>query len=176
MDVTTAPHIIAIIGPESTGKTTLAQQLATHFNGALVREYAREFLGNYGHSYREDDLAIIAQKQFDLEQQAIASGRSIVVCDTDLLVIKVWSEVRYNRTAPSIDSLIAQQPPRLHLLTLPDLPWEYDPLRENPDDRDGLFDHYQRILTKMDNPFLIVGGMGENRLNNALKALETAMA
>lgn len=174
MDVIITQRIIAVIGPESTGKTTLAGQLAAYFNADLVPEFAREYLEKLDRPYQEHDLLTIAQGQFTLEQQVIANGNTTIICDTDLLVLQVWSEVRYATTSTSIKELIRLQPKRFYILTRPDLPWEPDPLREHPNSRDQLFDGYERLLTASNLPFAIVDGTGENRLNNALIAINKA--
>ncbi len=165
------PLIIAIVGPESTGKTTLAQQLALHLDGVLAEEYSREYLHSIGRPYLEEDLVAVAEGQFRNEQRALQMGRPIVVCDTDLTVIRVWSEVRYGRLDHRIEELLRKQPPRIHLLTAPDLAWEPDPLRENPHDRAALFDRYEHVLKGMGSRFHVISGFGEARLQHALSAL-----
>lgn len=165
------PLIIAVVGPESTGKTTLAEQLALHFGGVLAEEYSREYLHSIGRPYLEEDLVAIAEGQFRNEQRALRMGKPIVVCDTDLTVIRVWSEVRYGRLDHRIEELLRKQPPRIHLLTAPDLAWEPDPLRENPHDRAALFDRYEHVLKGMGSRFHVISGFGEARLQHALSAL-----
>lgn len=166
------PNIIAIVGPESTGKTTLAHQLADRLNGQLVHEFAREYLTGLGRPYVESDLAVIAQGQFDLERQALASGHPTIICDTDQTVLHVWGHVRFGRAMDPIPRLLALQAPRIHLLMAPDLEWEADPLRENPMDRDRLFDRYAELLAQMGGRYVIVRGTGPQRLANALSALK----
>jgi len=170
------PRIIAIVGPESTGKTTLAKQLAAELNAELVDEYAREYLENLDRPYEKDDLFAIAKKQYENEQRALRCGKPFVVCDTDLLVIRVWSEVKYGEAPEEIAEIAAQQPPRFYLLTRPDLPWVADPLRENPDDREMLFETYERLLREMNVDFAVVDSIGEDRLKKAQNALKAAGA
>lgn len=165
------PRIISIIGPESTGKTTLAKQLAEHLSAALVHEFAREFLTELGRPYGQADLLTIAEGQWAAEQQALAYDNPTVVCDTDLTVIKVWSDAKYNATDPTIIDLMHRQPERLHLLMRPDIVWEPDPLRENPDDRDELFERYLLLLDDLNADYAIVDGLGEARFANALRIL-----
>ncbi|MCF8258435.1 MAG: AAA family ATPase [Flavobacteriales bacterium] len=166
-----SPQIIAIVGPESTGKTTLAHQLADHFDAALVNEFSRSYLHALGTAYQQHDLVEIANGQFQLEREALATGRTTIVCDTDLIVIKVWSEVKYGHLDDRIPLLLKQQPARIHLLARPDIAWEADPLRENPYDRDMLFEKYERVLQEMGASYGVVSGLGEARFRNALTAL-----
>jgi NadR type nicotinamide-nucleotide adenylyltransferase len=168
------PRIIAIVGPESTGKTTLAKQLAQQLDAELVDEYAREYLENLNRPYEKDDLLAIAKKQYENEQRALQCGKPFVVCDTDLLVITVWSEVKYGEAPKEIAEIAAQQPPRFYLLTRPDLPWVADPLRENPNDREMLFTIYERLLRDMNVGFAVVDGIGDARVKKALNALIAA--
>jgi len=170
-DLGQATHIIAIIGPESTGKTALSLELGKRFNAPVVPEYAREHLTGRGGSYTQEELGLIAKGQFDAEQQLLNEGHPLVICDTDISVIKIWSDAKYGNTAADITTLFARQSDRFLLLMKPDLPWEPDPLRENPDDRDELFDRYVALLDESGANYAIVSGEGEERLNNAMNAI-----
>ncbi|MFW5872398.1 MAG: AAA family ATPase, partial [bacterium] len=92
---------IAIVGPESTGKSTLSKQLALYFKTAWVPEYARDYLNKLGRPYKQSDLLLIAQEQIALEEKA-AANHEMVFCDTNLLVIKIWSEFKYQSCHPWI--------------------------------------------------------------------------
>lgn len=165
------PQIFACVGPESTGKTTLSEKLATHLDGVCVPEFARAFLEARKGKYSESDLPTIAKGQFDLEQQAISIGSSPIFCDTDLVVIKVWHEFKYGKSNPEIDSLLLRQQPRKYLLTYPDLPWEEDSLRENPNELEELFDLYESTLKSLGAEYRIIRGINEARTENAIHAI-----
>ena len=163
--------IISIVGPESTGKTTLAHALAAHFGVACVEEYARAYLaGRPG--YDRADVEAIARGQMALEAQALGRGRLPVIFDTDLLVIRIWWQEKYGALPDWLTRAWHEQAPRRYLLTAPDLAWEADPLRESPDDRERLFEVYRDGLMAEGLRFDIVRGTGAERLAGALAALE----
>ena len=165
------PPVIAVVGPECTGKTTLARALGAHFDVGFVSEYARGYLkGRVG--YEAADVEAIARGQMALEAAALAAGRSPVILDTDLVVIRVWWQEKYGAPPEWLVGAIAAQTPRRYLLTAPDLPWVPDPLRESPLDRERLFDVYRGILAGGPHRFHVVRGAGDARLRAALLALE----
>lgn len=157
---------VSIVGPESTGKSTLAQALASHFETQVVLEYARGFLENLGRPYQESDLIDIAKGQLATEQAIIPFANQLLFCDTNLLVIKIWSQVKYNRVDPEIMELMNLESYDLHLLLAPDIPWEDDPLREHPEFRNELFEIYHQELLASGVPFHIISG--KNRLEKAV--------
>lgn len=163
---------IAITGPESTGKSVLAEQLAVHYRTCWVPEYARAYLDQLGRPYEEPDLLRIAEGQLAAEVKAESQASGILFCDTELTVIKIWSEVKYGRCDAGILEMLDSQRYDIYLLCDIDLPWTYDPLREHPDRRRFLFDYYHRELTAMQRPFAVVQGTGSSRLENAVAILE----
>lgn len=165
------PHIkIAIVGPESSGKTTLAQDLVETLDYTLVREYARDYFAQKGSpEYQLQDIVNIAKGQLALEN----ASASPIVCDTTLLVCKIWAEVRFNHCPSWIRKHYSSQHYTHHFLTTPDIPWEPDPLRENPHDRDWLFSLYQNDLEKTQSAYTIISGSQEERLRTALATLSS---
>jgi NadR type nicotinamide-nucleotide adenylyltransferase len=163
---------IAITGPESTGKSMLAEQLATHYHTAWVPEYAREYLERLGKPYVEEDILAIARGQVREEDIAMEKADGFLFCDTELIVTKIWSDVKYSRCDPWIPEAIGRRQYDLFLLCDIDLPWQYDPLREHPDQRQYLFDLYFNELTVRKFPFRVVRGTGRARLQNAVSAIE----
>ncbi|MDX2287069.1 MAG: ATP-binding protein [Bacteroidia bacterium] len=162
---------IAIVGPESTGKSLLSAQLAAHFAAPWVPEHAREYLTRLGRPYAEADLLEIARGQLALEAEMEQQAAGWLFCDTNLLVIKVWSEYKYGRCHPEILQRMALDRYALHLLADIDLPWEDDPLREHPHRRAELFGIYHAELRQSGLPAAVVRGLGEERLQSALEAL-----
>lgn len=152
---------IAITGPESSGKTTLAKDLAMIPNASLVPEFARTYLEERGGHYQQEDLLPIAKGQLEGLEQA---NGEVVICDSDFLVIKIWSEVKYGSVDPEIRRLYEETHFDLLVLCTPEMPWEYDPLRENPNDRDTLFDLYTAELERAGKPFIKVKGNPGERL------------
>lgn len=165
-------EIIAIVGPESTGKTTLADQLAEHFGGTVVPESAREFLTARGGHYQPNDLITIAENQLEIESRAIATSDDLIFCDTDIVVVLIWYQYKYGKRSAELEDLFNAQPERKYLLTYPDLPWRSDPLRENPNDQMEIFDLYERELKSRDLPYVIIRGKGPGRSDNAVAAVE----
>jgi len=163
---------IAITGPESTGKTVLAKQLARHYKTEWVPEYSREFLGHTNGKYSENDLATILKGQVDAESRMISKANKFLFCDTDPLVIWIWSKVKYGSVNRKIENALNDHKYDLYLLTYPDLPWEKDELRESEGRLFELFDLYHNKLKTMKLPFEIISGSGTNRLQCAVNALK----
>lgn len=161
-------EIFACVGPESTGKTTLSQELAVHFNGSFVPEFARQFLEERNGIYAQADLATIAKGQLELEKKIISEGKTPVFCDTDVLVVMVWHEFKYGERSDELEAIFHQQSPRKYLLTYPDLPWQDDPLRENPKDLNAIFELYVKTLERLGVAYSVVKGVGSDRLKNAI--------
>ena len=171
---TTADSLIkvAIVGPESTGKTSLAAKLAAHFNTSWVPEYAREYLDKTDGKYDKSDLLKIARGQVGLEDRLAKESQNLLFCDTNLLVIKIWSEHKYHSCHPWISQELMDRKYDLHLLCDVDIPWKEDPLREHPDLRDYFLEKYRTELTDLKIPFRIIGGNESERFNAALNAIE----
>jgi NadR type nicotinamide-nucleotide adenylyltransferase len=165
---------IAIVGPECTGKTSLAKQLAQDFHTAWVPEYAREFLKQLGRPYIQSDLLSIAEGQLALEDEMATTAHQYLFCDTNLYVIKVWSEYKYGTCDPQILNAIDTRHYDYYLLTNVDLPWESDPQREHPNERKELFDIYLQELKKQPTPFSIIEGSGDKRFLLAKEAILNA--
>jgi nicotinamide riboside kinase len=141
---------IAFTGPESSGKTTLANWVAESLGLKLSPEYAREYLQIH-ETYTQETLDIMAQTQFD-------RNNSAHVCDTEMLVFAVWSVEKYGNVSPLIQHLLFNQTIQHYFLCSPDIPWEYDPLRENPHDREQLFEKYHVLLEKYQFKYTILQG------------------
>jgi NadR type nicotinamide-nucleotide adenylyltransferase len=163
---------ITITGPESTGKSWLAEQLAKHYQTRWVAEYAREYLAQNGPEYHLEDVIAIAKTQLEREEKAAQKSRKLLFCDTDMLVTKIWSEVVFGICPDWIEQQFQNHHYDLYLLCAPDIPWKPDPLRENPDNRDELFQLYKTTLEKHHFPFRVVKGVGKQRLENAINFVE----
>jgi len=177
-------HILVTTGPESCGKTTLARDLSAHLEAPLVHEASRDYLNALyqqrpGEPYRQKDLLAIARLQVQCEQAAVAKCPSHLVCDTDLLVILVWSEVKYGSCDPALQALFEQSlrlGARHYLLCDHHIPWEPDPLREHPHARKQLFQRYLNKLQMLHLPHTQVSGPPPQRLQQALLALSVPHA
>jgi NadR type nicotinamide-nucleotide adenylyltransferase len=165
---------IAITGPESTGKSQLAEELAAHYNTVFVPEYARGYIDRLNHAYEQHDILEIAMGQVSEEDQMKRKANGILFCDTELIVTKIWSEVKYGTCDPWILQKIEENKYDLFLLCNIDLPWEEDPQREHPHMREKLFQLYYEELTERGFPFRVVSGTGKERLNNATGFIKQA--
>jgi len=166
-------RLLALTGAESTGKTTLATRLAGHLSGRLVSEASRDVLVP-GEPYTLDDVLTVAREQIRREREALQTSAGWVVADTDLLVIRIWLEERFGVWPDELAQAWQLQAPRAWILTAPDIPWEADPLRENPHDRHRLHDLYRRHLARMRESWLEVTGPVEDRLDQVLEFLDIA--
>ena len=155
---------IAFTGPESCGKTTIAKQFAAHVGGTYVEEFARAYLEKRNGLYNESDLVTIAQGQWAQWYQT----DGILVADTEMLVLKVWSEVRFGRVDTLIEEALKTQDFDHYFLCYPDIPWEPDPLREHPEQRMELFQRYKNSLEKMNLPYSILKGDLDVRIAHCL--------
>lgn len=165
---------IVIIGPESTGKSTLTQQLAAYFDTTGIDEYARAYLRDIDRPYVQADLSEIGKGQIRLEDAAAAiADKPWLFCDTDLNVLKVWSESKYGTCDEWILQQIAERRCDFYILTDIDMPWEDDPLREHPEPemRQHFFDVYKDIVVQSGIPFLIVEGNEQQRLQKAVETI-----
>jgi NadR type nicotinamide-nucleotide adenylyltransferase len=166
-----------VIGPESTGKSTLCEKLASHFSATYSKEYAREYLLEHGMAYSTDDLLLIAKGQIELENKAIdiikcdSAINPILFIDTDMYVMKVWSEFVFNTCHLWILNQIDERKYDGYLLCKPDLPWVKDELREYPDSetRDKLYHYYKDILINQSVPWYEVAGSDPNRTQGAIE-------
>lgn len=165
---------IAVIGPESTGKSTICEALAAELQTVWVKEYAREYLELLPYEYTQADLLAIAKGQMKEEDTLLPTANNYLICDTELNVIKVWSEHKYGSCDTQILDEIAVRRYDLYLLTDVDMPWQFDPLREHAEDhmRRYFFNVYKDIVLNSETPWVqISGGSAPARLQLALQAV-----
>lgn len=163
---------IGIIGPESTGKSTLSQYLANRYNGLLVPEYARVYLEERArehggaYAYTREDVWKIAEYQVQQLRDLCAEdkpkisqryvGDSLAIFDTELIITKVWMLHKYGECPAFVEEALQKYKMDVYLLCYPDLDWEPDPVRENPNIREYLFDWYEREVQALDVPYYII--------------------
>lgn len=166
---------IVVIGPESTGKSTLCQMLAAHYKTVWIKEYAREYLLTNGTSYTFDNLLDIAKGQLNLEEEATSEiNTSTIFMDTDMYVMKVWCEFVFEKCHHWILNRIVERKYDLYLLCNTDLPWVKDELREYPDlkNRKKLYHHYKDIMINQQVPWADISGNYQERLQKAILAVD----
>ena len=171
-----------ILGPESTGKSTLCKSLAAHYRSAWCEEYAREYLLKNGTSYTPADLLKIAKGQLKLEElstKSLAESNKtpILFIDTDMYVMKVWSEYVFGECDFFILDSIVKKKYDGYLLCNIDLPWTKDELREYPDEkpRQELFAIYKDLLLNQSTPWALISGNDAERSQAAIKAIDQMM-
>jgi NadR type nicotinamide-nucleotide adenylyltransferase len=159
---------IAITGPESTGKSNLAKQLAEHFQTVFVPEFARDYINNLSRPYNQEDILHIAENQLINERRTTLKANRFLFCDTELIVAKIWSLHKYNDCHPWILEQIKNNHYDLFLLCDIDIQWEFDDQREHPHLRQFFFDWYKKELEYYGFPYRIVSGEGDQRIQNAI--------
>ena len=171
---------VVLFGPESTGKTTLSEQLARHYHTVCVPEYAREYLQDKWNNERKTcephDLLPIAEGQMRLENKLAKKATDILICDTDLLETKVYSEAYYiGNCDPILEKYALQNTYDLYLLTYIDIPWEADDLRDKPNEREKMFNYFKDTLEKYGKNFITLKGDKKQRLNKAINHIDTLL-
>ena len=153
-------EILVFTGPESSGKTTCAERIAKESQLPLVEEYAREYLNLYGIKYTLEDIQEMAIEQVKRETQTHRNN-PLIVCDTDIVTLEIWALEKFGISLCFTDELIDK---KHYLLCYPDIPWEPDALRENPDDRLRLFERYEQFLKDLSASFTILKSKERNEL------------
>lgn len=168
---------VVLYGPESTGKTTLSRQLAEHYNTLWVPEYAREYLQKKWNEEQKicepKDLLPIAIGQIKLENEAAKKANKVLICDTDILETKVYSEVYYSGTCdPILETYALKNSYDLYFLTYIDTPWEADDLRDKPLERESMFKAFETALITHQKPYVVLKGNKEERFKEAVKQID----
>jgi len=163
---------IVLTGPESTGKSTIAKKLAEHFNTVWVREYLREFASEK-YSRNEEliysDNHLITQGQTRLENEAYKKANKFLFCDTDILQTVIYSHEYYGKVQKELEDKLISENNTFYLLLNLDVEWEYDELRDKPNDRKRMFDIFENALIKYKKKYIILKGKNDFRLENAIK-------
>lgn len=175
---------IVVLGPESTGKSSLCAQLAAYYKTNWVKEYAREYLLAHGTAYTFDELLTIAQGQLLLEENGITelkekqekekSNSPLLFIDTNMYVMKVWCEFVFGQCHHWILNQVVERKYDLYLLCNIDVPWVRDELREYPDlqTREKLYHHYKDIMVNQEVTWVDVRGNYEERFQLAVTAID----
>jgi NadR type nicotinamide-nucleotide adenylyltransferase len=168
---------IVLFGPESTGKTTLSQDLAEHYDTLWVPEYAREYLQDKWDKEQKTcephDLLPIAEGQIRLENAYTEQVDQLLICDTDLLETMVYSEAYYLGYAdPILKKYALENSYDLYLLTYIDTPWVKDDLRDKPGEREKMYRYFKETLEKYQRNFIILRGDRKSRLEEAVRHID----
>lgn len=164
---------IAVVGPESTGKSTMAKYLAKEFNSYSVPEYSRYYCKDLNNSYTLQDEINMLHGQIALEDALLDTmDNSIVFFDTTILTVKIWSDHLFGHSPEIVLTAIKKQQYDLYLLMDIDLPWEDDPLRDFPTQREHFMEIWKKELEAIDAHYVIISGSNDTRLSNGKVACE----
>ncbi len=172
---------VVLFGPESTGKTTLSYQLSRYYNTVWVREYARSYLQDKWNNERKTcehaDLIPIAEGQMRLENDLAKKANKVLICDTDILETKVYSETYYGGFVdPLLEKYAIENTYDLYFLTYIDVPFEQDDLRDRPHLREEMFMAFKNTLDKYKRPYILLKGDKKTRLKTATAAIDKLLA
>ena len=153
---------ILVCGPECSGKTSLSEKIAQHYNIEMLPEHAVSYLERHGSDYSVDDIQKIAAEHFAL-YESLKSRESSFVMDSFLINLLIWAEYRFDADLVELRTWLEEVEFDLVFLMKPDLVWENAPFRENASDRDHLFDRYIGELNQLNWPYHIIEGKGDER-------------
>jgi NadR type nicotinamide-nucleotide adenylyltransferase len=168
---------VVLFGPESSGKTTLSRELANYYNTYWVEEFAREYLQNKWDKEKKicelEDIIPIAKGQIKLENEFSKKTSTLLICDTDLLETKIYSEIYYDGFCdPVLKAYALQNKYDLYILTDIDIPWIKDDLRDRPNNREEMFLAFKKALIKYNRPYIVVSGDLKSRMKIATQEID----
>jgi NadR type nicotinamide-nucleotide adenylyltransferase len=172
----TAVKKIAIVGPESTGKSTISAQLARHYNTVWVPEYAREYCAALTEPCTWQDEVNMFHGQVEMEDRLIPEANQLLICDTTFITVKIWSDYIFGRSPREVTDELPKRPYDLYLLMDIDLPWQEDPLRDFPHLREYFMDIWHKELIELNAVYRVVSGNDDHRFQNAITAIDNYLS
>jgi len=163
---------IAIVGPESTGKSTMSAYLAAHYNTVWVPEYAREYCEKLTEPPTWQDEINMFYGQIALEKEYLPEANRLLICDTTFITVKIWSDHVFGSTPQQVLDELPKHTYDLYLLLSIDLPWEDDPLRDFPDMREHFMEVWHKELKELDANYVLISGAGQERYDSAVAAID----
>jgi NadR type nicotinamide-nucleotide adenylyltransferase len=164
---------IAILGPESVGKTVISEKLSKHYNTRWVPEYGREYTDKF--KLTLDGICTIANKQLEIENQVVKDANKILICDTDIITTKIWSLIYFKTVPKSIENMVDTIDYDLYLVLSPDVPWVDDGTRVTSHMRDWHFETIKSELNRLGKQYQVISGNYDNRLSSAIKEIDILM-
>jgi NadR type nicotinamide-nucleotide adenylyltransferase len=163
---------IAVVGPESTGKSTLSEALASHYQTAWVPEFARDYCANLTEPCSWQDELNMFYGQLELEKQTLSKANKILICDTTILTVKIWCEHVFGRSPREVQDKLLDHSYDFYLLMDIDLPWQEDPLRDFPNLREYFMQIWHKELKALNASYVVISGSDDRRLENAITAID----
>ena len=163
---------IAIVGPESTGKSTISAQLAQHYETVWVPEYARSYCEQLTKPCTWEDEVNMFYGQLALEKSLLSKASKLLICDTTFLTVKVWCDYTFKKSPQEVLDKLVKHPYDFYLLMDIDLPWEEDPLREFPNSREHFMEVWTNELKSLNANYKIISGSKSLRLENGICAID----
>ncbi|WP_158825912.1 AAA family ATPase [Mucilaginibacter lacusdianchii] len=163
---------IAVVGPESTGKSAMSAYLAKHYETVWVPEYAREYCAKLTGDCTWQDEINMYHGQVALEKELLPQANKLLICDTTFITIKIWSEQMFGRAPQEVLDALPQHPYDFYLLLNIDLPWEDDPLRNFPTMREHFMAVWHKELQALNAPYTVISGLGQQRYDHAVEAVD----
>ena len=164
---------VALVGPESTGKSTISAQLAAHYKTVWVPEYAREYCQNLSAACTLEDEINMFRGQLQLEEQLTPLANRLLICDTTFITVKIWSDHTFGCTPREVLDKLPVHPYDLYLLMDIDLPWQEDPLRDFPHLREYFMEVWHTELKALDASYSLISGSDDERLQNAVSTIDS---
>lgn len=169
---------VVLYGPESTGKTTLAQQLATHYNTSWAPEYMRLYLDNKITDPEKElvtyeELIPIAKGQMWMENKKLETANTFLFCDTNLMELEVYANYYFGKSPKELSKYALKNTYELYVLTHIDVPWEIDAFRDRPEDRETMFNLFEQRLVDTNKPYIIAKGTEEDRLHFVIRYIDS---
>lgn len=163
---------IAIVGPESTGKSTLSAQLAAHYKTIWVPEYAREYCEKLTEPCSWQDEINMFKGQLELENRLLPQANALLICDTTFITVKIWSDHVFGKSPQEVLDELPKHPYDFYLLMNIDLPWEDDPLRDFPNQRKHFMGIWHAELKALHAHYVVISGSKQARFQNAVQAID----
>ncbi|WP_411273243.1 AAA family ATPase [Daejeonella sp.] len=176
MKTETSIKKIAIVGPESTGKSTISAQLADYFQSVWVPEYAREYCAALTAPCTRQDEINMFRGQLELETQILPQANKILICDTTFITVKIWSDHMFGESPREVIDELPKHPYDLYLLMDINLPWQEDPLRDFPHMREHFMEVWHNELKALDATYYVISGSNKERLDNAIEKIDSFLA
>ena len=168
-------QLIVLCGPESTGKSDLSHFLSSKFQVPEIQEIARTYIESKQYEYLYEDVEAIAKLQIESLENLLKEQPKAIILDTWLIITKVWFEVVYQKEPEWLDKALRTYPIDHYLLCEPDLPWEPDPVRENPNRREELFNRYEALINQFGFTYTKISGLGDDRRQRAAEIVKNIL-